>query len=104
MKIVLLIVAIIIFAAAVYAIFAQKDVPAYDLIDGMDYLDPNVTNLQVGTSATPSLDIRLPNDGAEYAVGMVAVDTQGYYGAMGVFIGNINAVPNKPSIIIRKKP
>ena len=92
--------------ATSYAYFLEQGAPNADylLYDGMDYLNPNVTQLQLGVSTSPSWDILLPNDGSEYAVGMVAIDSQGFYGAMGVGIDNVSIVPTKPGgVRLRKK-
>lgn len=92
--------------ASGYIFFAEKQTPNanYKLVDGMDYLSPNVVQYQVGAATTPYYDILLVNDGSEYAVGMVALNAADFYGAMGVGIDNVSIVPAKPGGVgLRKK-
>src|SRR5574338_1625508 len=71
--------------AAQYHFFLEKkSANPYRLTQGMDYLSPDVTALQVGVSTDPSLTINLDNDGSEYRIGVVAVNDSGYYSGMGV--------------------
>lgn len=94
--------------AAKYHFFLEKKatVLPYKLQQGMDYLEPNVTVLKVGESTTPLFTIQdLDNDGSEYRVGVVAENSQGYYGGMGTNTGNVGEVPGIPGgVQFRKKP
>lgn len=82
----------------------KKSASPYQLIQEMDYLNPNVTALKVGEGATPVFTVNLVNDGAEYKVGIVAETTGEYYSGMGTGIGVVGSVPAVPgSVILRKK-
>lgn len=90
-----------------YHYFLEKK-PAtgnYHLVQGMDYLAPDVTTYKVGESATNSFTVQLDNDGAEYRAGVVFENVAGFYGGMGVVTANVGIVPITPAIVIfRKKP
>jgi len=92
--------------ATQYHYFLEQDLgQAPHLVQGMDYLAPNVTPYQVAVSTATSIDIILPNDNARYIIGIVAVDSQGYYSGMGVAVGQVGKVPLAPAGIgLRKKP
>jgi hypothetical protein len=91
--------------AAKYHFFLEKkSAAAYKLVQGMDYLNPNVSTLKVGEATTPVFTINLNNDGSEYTVGIVAENSAGYYSGMGVAIGTVGTVPSVPAGIgLRKK-
>jgi len=86
--------------ATKYHFFLEKKAPVlpYKLQQGMDYLSPvNVTVLKIGESATPSFIVQdLDNDGSEYRVGIVAENSQGFYGGMGTNTGSVGNVPGIP--------
>jgi len=92
-------------SATKYHFFLEKkSATAYKLIQGMDYLSPNVTTLKVGEATTPAFTINLSNDGSEYTVGIVAENSAGFYSGMGVAIGTVGVVPSAPGGIgLRKK-
>lgn len=82
----------------------KKSVNAYKLVDNMDYLNPDVTNLKLGVSSSSVWTVNLPNDGAEYRVGVVLENAAGYYSGMSIADGTVGTVPVKPaSVIFRKK-
>lgn len=82
----------------------KKSANPYKLIQGMDYLNPSVTSLKVGESASPVFEVNLPNDGSEYAIGIVAENSAGFYSGMGVAIGTAGIVPSIPAGVgFRKK-
>lgn len=91
--------------AAKYHFFLEKkSAAAYQLIQGMDYLSPDVTILKVGEATTPVFTVNLSNDGSEYTVGIVAENSAGYYSGMGVSIGTVGVVPSAPGGVgLRKK-
>lgn len=89
-----------------YHFFAEKKngTNPYLLTQGMDYLNPSVVSLKIGTSATPYFVTNLNNDGSEYRVGVVAENVAGFYSGMGVATGNVGTVPVTPAgVIFRKK-
>jgi len=92
--------------ATQYLYFLEKDLgQAPDLVQDMDYLSPNVTDLQIATSNATSITVLLDNDNSRYIIGVVAVDSQGYYSGMGVAVGQVGKVPLTPAGIgLRKKP
>lgn len=82
----------------------KKSANPYKLIQGADYLSPDITSLQVGVSTTPSFTVNLTNDGSEYTVGIVAVNGAGYYSGLGVATGTVGLVPTTPAGVgFRKK-
>lgn len=91
--------------AVQYIYFLEKDVMNADylLYDGMDYQQPSVAGLQVGISTLPYMTVTLPNDGEEYAIGIVAVNAQGFYSGMGVGYDNVGQVPYKPGGVHLKR-
>lgn len=77
--------------AVVYHFFLEKKTAeSYHLVDDMDYLSPDVRNWKIGESVDPSLFVTLPDDGSEYASGIVAENGVGVYSAMDVNIFNAN--------------
>lgn len=82
----------------------KKSANAYKLTDNMDYLNPDVTALKLGVSTSSVWTVNLPNDGAEYRVGVVLENAAGFYSGMSVADGTVGTVPVKPaSVIFRKK-
>lgn len=82
----------------------KKSASAYKLVQGMDYLSPDVTTLKVGEATTPVFTVNLNNDGSEYTVGIVAENSVGYYSGMGVAVGNVGTIPSTPGGVgLRKK-
>ena len=90
--------------ATQYQYFLEQDLgQTPQLQQDMDYLDPNVISLRVGVSTSPTFTITLLNDNAQYIIGIVAVDSNGY-GPMGVATGQVDKVPLAPGGIgLRKK-
>lgn len=88
-----------------YYYFIEQDLGQTPLLQqDMDYLAPNVTSLQLGVSSSTTWTLTLPNDRSNYILGVVAVDSQGFYSGMGVANGQTFKVPNTPGgIILRKK-
>lgn len=91
--------------ATKYHFFLEKKSSSpYKLVQGMDYLSPDVSALKVGTSTNPVFTVNLTNDGSEYTVGVVAENTAGFYSGMGVAIGTVGVVPTTPAGVgFRKK-
>lgn len=92
--------------ATKYLFFLEKkSAVAYKLIQGMDYLSPvSVITLKVGEAPIPVFTVNLNNDGAEYTVGVIAENVEGYYSGMGIAVANVGVVPSAPaSIGLRKK-
>ncbi len=91
--------------ATKYHFFLEKQsANPYQLVQGMDYLSPDVTSLKVGESTTPVFTVNLDNDGEEYTVGIVAENVAGFYGGMGTAIGVVGEVPTVPGNVgLRKK-
>lgn len=85
--------------AVKYHYFLEKKSTTQSLTQGMDYLNPNVSNLEIGSNAKTSFDVELKNDGSEYVIGVVAEDSAGYYSAMGIGAGSVGKVPNTPALI-----
>lgn len=82
----------------------KKSANPYKLIQAMDYLNPSVIDLKVGESENPIFIVNLPNDGSEYAVGVVAENSAGFYSGMGVAVGTVGLVPSIPAgVEFRKK-
>jgi hypothetical protein len=82
----------------------KKSQTPYSLVEGMDYLSPNVTQFKVGEASIPIFDITLVNDGAEYTVGVVAENISGYYSGMGTGTGVVGVVPATPQLVgLRRK-
>jgi hypothetical protein len=92
-------------SGAKYHFFLEKkSATAYKLIQGMDYLSPNVVALKVGEATTPVFTVNLGNDGSEYTVGVVVENAGGYYSGMGVAVGTVGVVPPAPGGVgLRKK-
>lgn len=92
--------------ATKYHFFLEKKSTTtnYRLTDGMDYLQPSVTDLKVGESPLPTYTLEILNDGSEYTVGIVAENLNGFYSGMGVSTGTVGIVPSKPGGVgLRKK-
>lgn len=89
--------------AVKYHFFLEKKTSSPSLVQEMDYLSPDVTSLEIGTSTTPSYTINLSNDGSEYIVGVVAEDSAGYYSGMGVNTGTVGTSPSTPGGVTFKK-
>jgi len=73
--------------AVTYMIFAEERITntGFSLVDNIDYLDPtNLSAFKIGESTTLSFTIKLPNDSKFVVAGVVAVDVNGFYSAMGV--------------------
>jgi hypothetical protein len=83
---------------------AKPATGGYHLIQGMDYLAPNVTAYKVGEATTPVFTVNLNNDGKEYTVGIVAVNAGGFYSGMGVAVGIVGTAVSTPGGVgLRKK-
>jgi len=91
--------------ATKYHFFLEKKSSGpYQLVEGMDYLSPDVTQFKVGESNISVFTVNLNNDGAEYKVGVVAEDAAGFYGGMGTAIGIVGKSPAIPGNTgLRKK-
>ena len=89
--------------AVKYHFFLEKNSTSPSLTQDMDYLNPDVTALEVGTSTTPSFTVNVTNDGSEYVVGVVAEDSAGFYSGMGVNTGTVGTSPSTPGGVTFKK-
>jgi len=97
--------------AVEYKFFLEKkSANPYVIQQGIDYLDPNGDGnytdslTAIGISTNPLYTIKLNNDGSEYRVAVVAVNSAGTYSGMGTFTGNVNQAPNTPgAVFFRKK-
>lgn len=95
--------------AVKHLVFYEEKVvqTGFQLVDGMDYLNPNVSALKITELTDPasSFTISLNNDGKYVVVGVVAVDAAGFYSSMGVSaVTQKGTIPSKPAgIIFRKK-
>lgn len=90
-------------ASKYYFFLEKKSAASYKLVQGADYLSPDLTSLKIGEASSPSFTVSLPNDGSEYAVGIVAVNSAGFYSGLGVFVGSTGYVPNIPAGVGFKK-
>ena len=89
--------------AVTYHFFLEKESAAeFRLTANMDFI--TVLDLKVGQSANPTFDVQLDNDGSQYAIGVVAENSAGYYSGMGVAVGSVGSVPSVPGGVgFRKK-
>jgi len=86
--------------AVKYHFFVEKKGTTVHLIDDMDYATlPTDNTYEVGTAPIPAFVIDIPNDGAQYVVGIVAENDSGFYGGMGVSVGTVGVVPIKPAMV-----
>lgn len=76
----------------------------YTLFQDADYITDNLSSFIVGSNTQPSFTIKLRNDGNEYTVGVVAVDSNGFYSPLSVAVANVGKSPNAPGgVSLRKK-
>ena len=90
-------------SAATYHFFLEKkSLGGYRLQENIDFI--SVLDLKVGQADTPVYEIQIDNDGSEYAVGVVAENSVGYYSGMGVAISSVGSAPSVPAGVgLRKK-